>query len=162
MGELPRGESGGRPGEALLRQWFGYCLAWDTSLQKMMFLVGPPHAEGRQPSARPPEARGGSELHRLQPVEARGKLGALAPLRRQAGQPFFGAINLASVQKKHQILEQLTTAVEFGGDPVSVNAKHRDEYARFLLPTRLDVQLQRELPAFFDTARSVCRATAGR
>jgi hypothetical protein len=29
---------------ALLRQWFGYCLTWDTSLQKMMFLVGPPRA----------------------------------------------------------------------------------------------------------------------
>jgi len=28
----------------LLRQWFGYCLGWDTSLQKMVFLVGPPRA----------------------------------------------------------------------------------------------------------------------
>ena len=50
-------------------------------------------------------------------------------------------------RKSTQILEQLNSIV--GGDPVSVNAKHRDEYTVFL-PTRFMFNCN-EMPAFFDT-----------
>lgn len=129
----------------LLRQWFGYCLAWDTSLQKMMFLVGPPRA-GKGTTSRVLQKLVGEGNYTAYNLWKLAENFGLAPLvGKQVA--FVGEINLAGIQKKNQILEQLNSIV--GGDPVSVNAKHRDEYTVFL-PTRFMFNCN-EMPAFFDT-----------
>ena len=144
-GFLAASLEGDREKVTLLRQWFGYCLGWDTSLQKMVFLVGPPRA-GKGTTSRVLQKLVGERNYTAYNLWKLAENFGLAPLvGKQVA--FVGEINLAGAQKKHQILEQLNSIV--GGDPVSVNAKHRDEYTVFL-PTRFTFNCN-EMPAFFDT-----------
>jgi putative DNA primase/helicase len=111
----------------------------------MLFLVGPPRA-GKGTTSRVLQKLVGERNFTAYSLWKLAENFGLAPLvGKQVA--FVGEINLAGVQKKHQILEQLNSIV--GGDPVSVNAKHRDEYTVFL-PSRFMFNCN-EMPSFFDT-----------
>jgi putative DNA primase/helicase len=131
--------------KALLQEFAGYCLVQDTSMHKLLLLIGPPRG-GKGTTLRVieglvgPENATGYSLHSLAErfglAQLVGKLVA-----------FVGEVNLANSRDKYNILEKLNGIV--GGDSMEIEEKYMAGRQSMALPTRF-VLAANELPAFVD------------
>ncbi|MGP1308866.1 MAG: phage/plasmid primase, P4 family [Phycisphaerales bacterium] len=136
---------GDREAIDLLQQWFGYCLTPDTSLQKMLLIVGPPRS-GKGTIARVLQALVGAG-NCVAPTVG-GLTGSFGL------QPLVGK-SLAIVSDARFTGHAMTTLVErllcvSGEDVITVDRKHLPSLT-VRLPTRV-MFLTNEIPEVADTS----------
>jgi len=134
----------------LLRQWLGYCLVADTSMQKFMILIGPSRS-GKGTILRLIERMLGQDQvcgitwHNLS-----SQFGREPMLGRSVA--LLGDARTPARNERAAILECLLRIT--GNDTISVNQKHVKERAAVRLRTRLTMAVN-EFPAFIDNANAL-------
>jgi putative DNA primase/helicase len=129
-----------------IQEWFGYCLTPDTSLQKAMFLVGPPRG-GKGIISRTlrsligPRNVTSPTLHSLQ-----GEFGMQSLIGKQLAT--INDVRLGRRADPSTVAERLLAIT--GEDPVSVNRKNQS-FWEGRLKTRF-MLLSNELPHFTDSS----------
>ena len=135
-----------------LQEWFGYCLASDTSLQKFCIWVGV-GANGKGTAWEVlrqlvgEHSAGAFSLHQL------AKDFGLSPLVDKAV-AYCGEAELKGVADRNRILETLKGIT--GEDPQQVNRKFDPDGAILVMPTRLVIACNR-LPTLYETTGAVSR-----
>ncbi len=132
-----------------IQEWFGYCLTPDTSLQKAMFLVGPPRG-GKGIISRTlrsligPRNVTSPTLHSLQ-----GEFGMQSLIGKQLAT--INDVRLGRRTDPSTVAERLLAIT--GEDPVSVNRKNKS-FWEGRLQTRF-MLLSNELPHFTDSSAAL-------
>jgi putative DNA primase/helicase len=117
---------------ALLQEFFGYCLAADTSLQKALVLVGKPRS-GKGTIQRllgalvGPDSSTGFSLERLAT-----EFGPSALVNKAVA--LVGEVELAANPQRTKIVEVLKSII--GEDALSINTKYEARFTSLRLPTR--------------------------
>jgi putative DNA primase/helicase len=133
----------------VLGEWFGYVISGRTDLHKMMLTVGPTRS-GKGVIARVLESLiGKANVAAPTASSLSGEFG-LAPL---IGKPLaiVADARLGKKSADSRIVERLLTLA--GGDPTTVNIKHREQWTGHL-PTRLHL-ISNELPKFEDASSAI-------
>lgn len=133
----------------LLQEWFGYCLVQDTSMQKILMIVGPPRS-GKGTIGRilkhvlGPESTVGMSFSSFST-----NFGA-APLIGKS-LALFADARLTGRSDQGLIIERLLSIS--GEDPITIDRKHESMWSG-TLPTRI-VLMSNELPAFRDNSNAL-------
>ncbi|MGO9600990.1 MAG: phage/plasmid primase, P4 family [Isosphaeraceae bacterium] len=129
-----------------LQEWFGYCLALDTTLQKILALIGPKRS-GKGTIARVQRALIGHENVAGPTLSGLTQNFGLAPL---IGKPLaiISDARLSGRSDAAIIVERLLSIS--GEDTLTVDRKHRDSWTG-KLPTRI-VLISNELPRLHDSS----------
>ncbi len=132
---------------ALLQEFFGYCLASDTSLQKALVLVGKPRS-GKGTIQKLLGALAGKDnstgfsLERLAT-----EFGPSALVNK--GVALIGEVELAANPQRTKIVEVLKSII--GEDALSINTKYEAKFTSLRLPTRF-VIASNSVPRLLDAS----------